>query len=281
MTDAGLTATPPKNDGGDYPARPPTEAVKGLFVHYGGRRFFFGQTTETGRSLRRFFRVPEDQTLYRRTGGEGEPVVILDDKTDYDLANGQHYFSEPIPVPAPHPLLGSPERPLLAPTMDELKAKATIQIALDGEDRLVPPGPMRGDALRQALQVPDDHDLYFVTGRPAGDLKVQPAFTEYEPINGAAYRTVLRGTPDAAMPPHRTGGQSKEDIAGLRVPAPAAIPEAGGKPYPYMKEPGAETIIGEDGRVESEDAPIPDFGVKVDASVLGEIQHRSPASSPP
>lgn len=130
MTDSGNSGVPAKNTGGDYPA------PKSCFVHYRDRRIYFGRKEEAGRSIRRFFQVPENETLYREVEG-GEPVVILDDpETMFPLAEGQRYFSEPIPVPA-------------------------------------------------------------------------------------------------------------------------ALPEAGGKPSPYLKEPGAETVIGEDGRLESEDAPEP------------------------
>ena len=155
MTDASLTGHPAKNTGGDYPARPSTEAAKGLFVHYGDRRVYFGRKSETGRSLRRFFRVPDAEILYLENPG-GEATVIVEGEDSYPLENGQRYFSKPIHVPQPS-----------------------------------------------------------------------------EPL-----------------------------------------PEAGGKHYPHLKEPGAETVIGEDGRVESDDAPIPDFGVRVDASFLGEIHHR-------
>lgn len=103
MTDSGNTGIAPKNTGGDYPARPPTEAAKGIFVHYAGKRFYFGRKTESGRNLRRFFGVPETETLYLENPGGGEPTVIIEDETAYPLADGQHYRSEPIPVPAPIP----------------------------------------------------------------------------------------------------------------------------------------------------------------------------------
>lgn len=122
MTDAGNTGIAPKNTGGDYPAR------SSCFVHYAGRRIYFGREEESGRSLRRFFRVPDDETLYLAAEErEDEPVVILDDpKTMYGLRDGQRYYSEPIPAPAPAPELKPIVEGDIPPTMAQVCGDAAV-----------------------------------------------------------------------------------------------------------------------------------------------------------
>ena len=143
MTDPSTTGVPPKNDGGDYPVRHPTDAARGVYLHYAGKRFYFGRKSETGRSLRRFFRVPESETLYLENPG-GEPTIIIEDDTAYPLADGQHYRSEPIPVPAPIPEAATVDftdrtKPGMNRPVSELKPT--------GENLSLPP-----DALREMVE---------------------------------------------------------------------------------------------------------------------------------
>ena len=125
-------------------------------------------------------------------------------------------------------------------TGGDYPVRKSAKVTLDGRPRTITHGQLRGSAIRNALQVGQEFDLLtrMTTASGVEDVRMDDN-TVYSVADGRSYRTALRGMADDP-------------------PAPVAIPEAGGKPYPYpLPEPGAETVIGEDGRVVTENAPEP------------------------
>ena len=143
----------------------------------------------------------------------------------------------------------------------------TIQVVLDGDDRTIPAGRLRGTALRNALRIGPEFYLFFER-LEGGESPIHDDDT-YDLLGGARLRSVLRGKP--VRPPKNDGGDCPAPSAegnlarGANRPMAAECgaaefaprigspePAMGGKPYPYpLPEPGSETVI----RHEPEGAP--------------------------